>query len=474
MTMAPNTQPPYQTTASAGGKLLKAPLQRRNIPYAPEIRKKNPNLLTIIVDRASKLFCVSFGKRNPPVTGKLLWARFAVWNTTREEGQCGNCASISAATVISDLEQVLQQKTFTRSEIEWLKTLLHSRSNESSSRANLYSSPSSKDLEEEIASPVELAKAYMGSRPSKALRQDLEQDHSILFGLLGSRQQKFLVLRFFDVKEQQGIDRLNIKKLNGNIVQKHGGLKEVGFKQLGPGVETGVPGVSNDDTVVAQRRLEDKQPKEKTNTDYLVKEQKKEYQTRWKIKTGLQQQNGLVKETNVTLLAKEYGVFMKGEYKKTFIGFDVGTVQKAGASRNETLREDSNEATFAVAAVKKIYAHESLTFNDTVACEKCSNDSNGYYWESTPDFGLKGHSIQSLKGSSIWDYYWKEWIKFHRRLQIEVQVFFMDFDLRPMVGSTHKNGFYDTKDVWKLRSYNFVHDGFCETTECVYDTTEAA
>ncbi|GKE19573.1 hypothetical protein Tco_1427150 [Tanacetum coccineum] len=66
--------------------------------------------------------------------------------------------------------------------------------------------------------------------------------------------------------------RLNIEKLDGNIVQKHGGSKQVGFKQLGPGVETGVHGVSNNDTAVAQRRLEDKQPEEKINTDYLVKE----------------------------------------------------------------------------------------------------------------------------------------------------------------------------------------------------------
>ncbi|GJT92717.1 zinc finger, CCHC-type containing protein [Tanacetum coccineum] len=71
----------------------------------------------------------------------------------------------------------------------------------------------------------------------------------------------------------------------------------------------------------------------------------------------------------------------------------------------------SQEAAFAVAAVEKIYAHESLTFNNTVACEviskwkaglkddmdarldvyvlsngckKCSDDSYGYYWESTP------------------------------------------------------------------------------------------
>ncbi|GJZ46882.1 hypothetical protein Tco_0600714 [Tanacetum coccineum] len=34
--------------------------------------------------------------------------------------------------------------------------------------------------------------------------------------------------------------RLNIEKLDGNIVQKHGGSKQVGFKQLGSGVETGV------------------------------------------------------------------------------------------------------------------------------------------------------------------------------------------------------------------------------------------
>nr|GEX72173.1 hypothetical protein [Tanacetum cinerariifolium] len=101
-----------------------------------------------------------------------------------------------------------------------------------------------------------------------------------------------------------------------------------------PGPRQGVEDlreVSIDDTAVAQRRLKDKQPEEKTNTDCLVKEQKKEYQTRWKIKTGnildscnqrsiqqcmksgvakhlgvaeIQQQNGLVDETNVTLFAK--------------------------------------------------------------------------------------------------------------------------------------------------------------------------
>ncbi|GKE75505.1 hypothetical protein Tco_1537546, partial [Tanacetum coccineum] len=97
--------------------------------------------------------------------------------------------------------------------------------------------------------------------------------------------------------------------------------------------------------------------------------------------------------------------------------------------------EDSNEAVFAVAAVGKIYAHESLTFNNTVACEviskwkarlkddmdarsdvyvlsngcrKCSDDIDVYYWEYTPvqvyneklvQTLLEGHSILSLEGS---------------------------------------------------------------------------
>nr|GFB34068.1 zinc finger, CCHC-type [Tanacetum cinerariifolium] len=47
-------------------------------------------------------------------------------------------------------------------------------------------------------------------------------------------------------------------------------------------------------------------------------------------------------------------------------------------------RKDSNGATFAVATVEKIYAHESLTFNYTVTCEESSGDNNNYYWEYTP------------------------------------------------------------------------------------------
>ncbi|GJZ61920.1 zinc finger, CCHC-type containing protein [Tanacetum coccineum] len=309
----------------------------------------------------------------------------------------------------------------------------------------------------------------------------------------GSRQQKFLVLRFFDIKEQQGIDRFNIENLNGIIVQNHGGSKQVGFKQLGPGVKTGVHRV-HDDTVVAQRRLEDKQLEEKTNMDCLVKEQKKEYQTRWKIKTGnvldscnqrssqqckksgvakhlgvvvIQQHNGLVKETNMTLLAKVKCIFLgyrkgilgnklwrldditskvvlygnigfneSGEYKKTFIGYGLGTgsmqvlqgdefevetqdghtfeVEPHGnvdhVVGSQEYREDCNEDAFAVAAVEKIYEHESLTFNNTVACEVISTWKAGLkddmdarsdviHNEKLVQTLLKGHSILSLEGN---------------------------------------------------------------------------
>ncbi|GJT07902.1 hypothetical protein Tco_0842364 [Tanacetum coccineum] len=63
-------------------------------------------------------------------------------------------------------------------------------------------------------------------------------------------------------------------------------LRELLHKGAQGNHEAEVFQVSNDDTAVAQRRLEDKQLKEKTSTDCLVKEQENEYQTGWKIKTG--------------------------------------------------------------------------------------------------------------------------------------------------------------------------------------------
>ncbi|GKB25187.1 zinc finger, CCHC-type containing protein [Tanacetum coccineum] len=70
----------------------------------------------------------------------------------------------------------------------------------------------------------------------------------------------------FGLQKHEGSKQVEFKQL---------GHKQVGFKQLGPSVKIGVHGVqvSNDDAAVAQRRLVDKQLKEKTNTDCLVKEQ---------------------------------------------------------------------------------------------------------------------------------------------------------------------------------------------------------
>nr|GEZ10402.1 zinc finger, CCHC-type [Tanacetum cinerariifolium] len=147
--------------------------------------------------------------------------------------------------------------------------------------------------------------------------------------------------------------------------------------------------------------------------------------------------------TSKVVLYRNIGFNESGEYKKTFIGSDVGTGSmqvlqgfefedlmdyQLARDREQHLvcklfryREDSNEAAFAVAVMEKIYAHESLTFNNTVVCEvifkwkaglkddmdarsdvyvlsnscrKCSDDNDGYYWEYT-----LGHSILSLKGS---------------------------------------------------------------------------
>ncbi|GJR71571.1 zinc finger, CCHC-type containing protein [Tanacetum coccineum] len=115
----------------------------------------------------------------------------------------------------------------------------------------------------------------------------------------GSKQVRLKQLGF----KQVGFKQLGHKQL---------GHKQVGFKQLGPGVKTGVYGVqdvkrvwfevelqgaqgdheaevfqvSNDDAAVAQRRLEDKQLEEKTNTDCLWKEESEGVCERIKVIKG--------------------------------------------------------------------------------------------------------------------------------------------------------------------------------------------
>ncbi|GKB26548.1 hypothetical protein Tco_0865949 [Tanacetum coccineum] len=147
------------------------------------------------------------------------------------------------------------------------------------------------------------------------------------------------------------------------------------------------------------------------------------FQTRWKIKTGnvldscnqrstpqftksgvakhlgvagIQQQSGLVEEMNVTLLAKEDHAFEVEPLR------NVG--QGAGSQKVKTQdlidyhstrdREDNNEDASAVAVVEKIYAHKSLTFDNTFSCEVISK------WKARLKDDMDARS--DVKGECTW------------------------------------------------------------------------
>ncbi|KAL3323882.1 hypothetical protein AABB24_038185 [Solanum stoloniferum] len=214
----------------AGGKFRKRPLRRnQTTPYdRPPTALRNPSWLTkLVVDPASKLitsgahrfFSSIFSKRlpppppptplpPPPPPGPSQESQNLPQESRPNEyagalvvaGQGGDACS-SGDGAFSELEQLLKQKTFTRTEIDRLTELLHSkavdipmgeeekRAEAIQSRPALDSSSSllevnrslkvtpggyvttpvmnSRILEDDIASPAELAKAYMGSRPSK-------------------------------------------------------------------------------------------------------------------------------------------------------------------------------------------------------------------------------------------------------------------------------------------------------------------
>nr|GEY16257.1 hypothetical protein [Tanacetum cinerariifolium] len=65
--------------------------------------------------------------------------------------------------------------------------------------------------------------------------------------------------------------------------------------------------VSNEDTAVAQRRLKDKKPEEKTNTNCLrsIQQCMKSGVAKHLGVAGIQQQSGLVDETNVTVYSPQ-------------------------------------------------------------------------------------------------------------------------------------------------------------------------
>ncbi|XP_071732999.1 nuclear pore complex protein NUP1-like [Rutidosis leptorrhynchoides] len=225
MTTAGDGKTPYES-GGAGGKIRKKPF-RRNIPTKPYNRpptalrinnNNSPSFLTKIVDPASRLLYAGahklFGVFRKRIPSLSLQGPPEVHDEPQNMPQEAVQSGTSAATGISDLEQLLQQKTFSRSEIQRLTALLHSKTSELPSDgverngAKPFSSPSSNlrleastsaslkkygderdnfhdaisspivssKVFEETATPAELARSYMGSRPIKeaplALRQD--------------------------------------------------------------------------------------------------------------------------------------------------------------------------------------------------------------------------------------------------------------------------------------------------------------
>ncbi|GKE16330.1 hypothetical protein Tco_1423907 [Tanacetum coccineum] len=137
-----------------------------------------------------------------------------------------------------------------------------------------------------------------------------------------------------------------------------------------------------------------------------------EYLTGWKIKTWIQQQNGLVKEINVTLLAKEDHTFEVEPYGNVehVVGSQEVQTQdliyyhsahdRKQHSAWELLcyREDSNEAAFAV-GLKDDMDAQSDVYVLSNGCRKCSDNNDGYYWEYT--LGLLDKAKGNVLGMEI-------------------------------------------------------------------------
>ncbi|XP_021714723.1 nuclear pore complex protein NUP1-like isoform X1 [Chenopodium quinoa] len=237
-----------EASAGAGGKFRKKPFRRTQAtPYdrpptalrptqlvGAAAERENNGWLSKLVDPASrlitagahKLFSSVFRKRllppppPPPPQPSLDETPEIVDKqpeTTTNVGPSGNKEAVASKSNdpsrvsqsggVADLEDILKQKTFTRSEIDHLTALLKSRTvdnlvgnekgssepNSSDERAFhngceiLTNYPAnengaecvlpaaittpvtrSKVLEDVVASPAELAKAYMGSRPTRA------------------------------------------------------------------------------------------------------------------------------------------------------------------------------------------------------------------------------------------------------------------------------------------------------------------
>ncbi|GJW26435.1 hypothetical protein Tco_0040246 [Tanacetum coccineum] len=167
---------------------------------------------------------------------------------------------------------------------------------------------------------------------------------------------------------------------------------------------------------LAQIRLEYKQPEEQDKHGLL--DESTQQLTKGGVAKHLgveviQQQNGLVKETNVTLLAKvlqgdEFEVEPQDGHTfevKPNVACEVISKWKAGLKDDMDARSD-------------VYVLSN-------GCKKCSDDSDGYYWESTPVGSQEYQMVCTRLDIASADVGMLD--KFDRGLQTDVQVF-VDFD----------------------------------------------
>ncbi|KAL6124766.1 hypothetical protein ACLB2K_077276 [Fragaria x ananassa] len=209
----------FQQPLRAGGKFRKTPFRRttHTTPYdRPTSTTANGGWISKLVDPAQKLltysahrlFSTVFHKRLPPPSSEANHEARVMDKGEVDIDPPGEQSTGPRATSAGDggftlLEQILEQKTFTRSEIDRLKELLHSRTDDvptenlekrsevipsmemvshdrkeeyaktplqdKSANSRLVSTPvvSTTVPDDDAASPVELAKAYMDNRSSK-------------------------------------------------------------------------------------------------------------------------------------------------------------------------------------------------------------------------------------------------------------------------------------------------------------------
>ncbi|GLT50039.1 hypothetical protein SLA2020_235510 [Shorea laevis] len=234
----------YDGGLGAGGKFKKRPFRRttQSTPYdRPPTAIRNPaagngnGWLSKLVDpaqrliaySANRLFASVFRKRLPvpppppqppePETNQETRENNQEAASTdslaRQDRALDRCDKPSNHTggEFTELEHMLKQKTFTRAEIDRLTTLLHSRTIDNASgteekrsevklvengtEKHPVSSPVSlsnvtKALDADVASPAELAKAYMDTRPSKVSASTpslRSQEHKDDLSVLNSR-----------------------------------------------------------------------------------------------------------------------------------------------------------------------------------------------------------------------------------------------------------------------------------------------